>query len=139
MGKICLLGVAALWGSYTVSLRLIYSMDGAPGPVVIMLLRGVLQSVALVTANGLIMRGNSGSTSDSDTEGMTPQEEQEEAELVWKGGLELGLWNFLAAAIQVELGRLLQYLVHVQASSHQSWLHHQASKLPHTFISTYMD
>jgi drug/metabolite transporter (DMT)-like permease len=144
-GKLCLLGVALLWGSYAPFLRLLYSQDGPPGPVAIMLFRGVLQACVLVAAYSLFgSKATSVSDDDGDasrngsSSGLAPAaglsgqlaaaagEQGEEAagssgtgsknyELVpgWAQRLssrisftgiaatELGLWLFMATAIQV--------------------------------------
>jgi drug/metabolite transporter (DMT)-like permease len=59
VGKLCLLVVAAMWGSYNPFLRLLYAQDGPPGPIAIMLFRGVLQACVLVAAYSFVGKGSS--------------------------------------------------------------------------------
>ncbi|KAI3428811.1 hypothetical protein D9Q98_007628 [Chlorella vulgaris] len=117
-GKLCLLVVAGLWGSYNPFLRLLYSQDGPPGPVAIMLFRGVLQSGVLLAAYAYFNRGSgqagpSGST-DSAAAATADSEEDDNSSFVpaWVqristrvpytavAAAELGTWLFLATAIQ---------------------------------------
>lgn len=69
VGKLCLLGVALLWGSYNPMLRLLYSQDGPPGPVAIMLFRGVLQAGVLVAIYTWKSNSSSAGSSSSSSDG----------------------------------------------------------------------
>lgn len=138
VGMICLLGVAMLKGSYNSMLRLLYAQDGPPGPVAIMLFRGVLQSIVLVAAYLLVAQvtkvkdseaaagGDTIAAAEGAAVGMPPPAElpgtaSDGSSLVpaWAQRIssrlpytaiaasELGLWLFLATAIQVCGGDLL--------------------------------
>lgn len=131
VGMICLLGVAMLKGSYNSMLRLLYAQDGPPGPVAIMLFRGVLQSIVLVAAYLLVAQvtkvkdseaaagGDTIAAAEGAAVGMPPPAElpgtaSDGSSLVpaWAQRIssrlpytaiaasELGLWLFLATAIQ---------------------------------------
>lgn len=127
IGKLACLGVAFLWGSYAPALRLVYSTDGPPGPIAVMLFRGVLQAAVLVCADALASTrqrqqqhgelGKPAATaapvptagagvgaavgSSGDATGAASWWGQLQADnLVLLGGLELGLWNFLATMVQ---------------------------------------
>ena len=140
-GLLCILGVAMLKGSYNPMLRLLYAQDGPPGPVAIMLFRGVLQSFVLVSAYLLVAHftkveggeagpdgtlataegvavgisppaalpsnAHNGTTSSSDDAVLEPNLVPAWAQRISSrlpytaiAATELGLWLFLATAIQ---------------------------------------
>ena len=120
VGKLCLLGVAMLWGSYNPMLKMLYAQDGPPGPVMIMVFRGVLQSGVLVAAYLLTSAGSAATPQQQQQQAPEAAVEQQDAEgakpsLVpaWAQRLasklpytalaaaELGTWLFLATGIQV--------------------------------------
>lgn len=128
--KLMLLGTAALWGTYAPSLRLVYTMPLPPDPVVVMAVRGTLQTGALLLAAALAapdgegsssggagsssqQPGTSGSGARSSAAGSgeaVPAEEamrllkrwlRQQSPPLWVAALELGLWNYGATALQV--------------------------------------
>lgn len=131
IGKLSCLSVALLWGSYSPALRLVYSMDNPPGPVAVMLFRGVLQAMVLLSADA-IFSGRIAAAAASEGHAWELEEQQQQQQqagkpalviespapdaarppppsrwaawlednLVVVGGLELGMYNFMAAAMQ---------------------------------------
>jgi drug/metabolite transporter (DMT)-like permease len=125
VGKLCLLMVALLWGSYNPMLKVLYAQDGPPGPVAVMLFRGVIQAGVLLAAYTWATRGTSNDGSQEAGDSQQQQQQMAAAAAAEQqpgsssGGLagwwadqasnvpftaiaasELGLWLFMATGIQ---------------------------------------
>ncbi|KAK9908711.1 hypothetical protein WJX75_001852 [Coccomyxa subellipsoidea] len=95
-GQLCLMCVAALWGSYGPAIRYIYSFKGPPSAEALTAVKAVLQAAILLVSS---MMGEAWSVLRLPLHTVKS----------WMGnttnnlalaGLELGLWNFLATSSQ---------------------------------------
>ena len=129
--KLALLGAAALWGSYAPSVRLLYESAQPPDAAVILAVRGMLQSGALVLASlalqapsasnnesssGSSASSGSGSSASSSSGSIASRSSTGDGDVpllerwlflrsppLWMAALELGAWNYSATMLQVGL------------------------------------
>lgn len=94
-GLLLLLAVSFLWGSYTPTLRAVFTTPGAPSPIFVAAARGILQ-VGLFTA--VTAFGLSSSNTDNSSKEAANSEEANDA--VIKGSLEIGAYNTLGTLMQ---------------------------------------
>jgi hypothetical protein len=97
-GNAYLLVVAVLWGSYTPTLRTLFTLPGGPSPLIVTAARGFLQAALLGAAVAL----TSPSPSDAGQEAAPGSEGQSSAGLspLLQGSLEIGLYNTLGTLLQ---------------------------------------
>jgi hypothetical protein len=77
--KLALLAAAMLWGSYSVSVRLIFSTDQPPDAVVVLALRGLLQAAAMLAFSSTLQqdeRSTDATVHDKDTPQLTTDAQQ---------------------------------------------------------------
>ncbi|EFN58928.1 hypothetical protein CHLNCDRAFT_50471 [Chlorella variabilis] len=114
--KLALLVAAMLWGSYSVSVRLLYSAAEPPDAVVVMAVRGMLQAAAMLAVSTvLVPQGQQRQQQQQEWQqqgaaGEHPQRQgaawllQQFLTLksppLWMAAVELGLWNFTATGLQ---------------------------------------
>lgn len=127
--KLALLAAAMLWGSYSVSVRLIFSTEQPPDAVVVLALRGLLQAAAMLAFSSTLQQDERSTdathvhhkdTPQLTTDAQQPKQQQPvlqrqggnllrqwltlESPPLWMAALELGLWNFSATSLQVCTG-----------------------------------
>ncbi|KAL4853539.1 hypothetical protein ACK3TF_005470 [Chlorella vulgaris] len=123
--KLALLAAAMLWGSYSVSVRLIFSTEQPPDAVVVLALRGLLQAAAMLAFSSTLQQDERSTdathvhhkdTPQLTTDAQQPKQQQPvlqrqggnllrqwltlESPPLWMAALELGLWNFSATSLQ---------------------------------------
>jgi len=100
-GNLLLLIVSILWGSYTPALRAIFTLDGAPPPLVVAAARGVLQAslLGVAVAIGTLLPSNRSANGQSsgasaDTHGSI------RLDPLLLGSLEIGAYNTFGTILQ---------------------------------------
>eukprot|EP01026_Neomeris_dumetosa_P065569 TRINITY_DN6296_c0_g1_i1.p1 TRINITY_DN6296_c0_g1~~TRINITY_DN6296_c0_g1_i1.p1 ORF type:complete len:467 (-),score=47.37 TRINITY_DN6296_c0_g1_i1:288-1619(-) len=106
-GRICLLGVAILWGTYATSLRFILSFENSPSPVALTAIRAAIGAVPLLLFSSLPLSSQNQRNDDQQMNGFQSNSvvnykklDDLKSSRLWLAGAELGLWNFLATQAQ---------------------------------------
>jgi hypothetical protein len=118
--RMALLAAAALWGSYTVSVRLLYSTADPPDAAVIMACRGLLQAAAMLAISSSLLPQQAEDPAGRQLQQQPVEAGQQrleegqargpaallrqlvslEAPPLWLAAAELGLWNYAATSLQ---------------------------------------
>lgn len=100
-GNLLLLIVSILWGSYTPALRAIFTLDGAPPPLVVAAARGVLQAslLGVAVAIGTLLPSNKSAN------GQPAESSSYTNGSIWLdplilGSLEIGAYNTFGTILQ---------------------------------------
>ena len=75
-------------------------MDGPPAPATIMAVRALFQAVLLLSVNAAASWGGGGGEG-GEQPGVDRGDGEDAGRLLLMGGIELGLWNWLASSAQV--------------------------------------
>jgi len=105
-GNAYLLAVSVLWGSYTPTLRALFTLPGGPTPFVVTAARGIIQAALLLTAfavQGSVPAANSLAQREEEERSLENPIVDFQSLLVTPailGTLEIGLYNTLGTLLQ---------------------------------------
>lgn len=106
-----LVGVAALWGTYSPAMRFIFTQEGAPTPAAVTAVRGVVQCGLLAAGATLANGGSDARSGDAPLApppplpvGASPLATllRAPAATALTAGLEIGFFNFVASILQAQ-------------------------------------